>query len=266
MLRIVILCSDGAHHRYLAALLGRHFHVAAVVTEPRASQLASLRARQQWRDYAAGRYHAWRRRVTRLDDYRRRFFALPAGWSVPGRAERLTVATINAPAVARLLARVRPDVTVVVGTTILRERVLSAAGDTVINVHGGYLPDYRGNHCFFFAMRDRAWDRIGSTLHYVSRGIDTGDLIEVVRPPLHPGDNAEMLYCRAEKLAMHRLAEWLGHLQRGGILPRHPQETRGRLYRTRDRTPLTDVRHWLDVHTGRFSVPERTPAPLRRIA
>ena len=257
VLRVLLLCSDGAHHRYLAALLGRCFGLTAVVTEPGDSQVARLRAQGRWRDYAASRYHAWRRRVTRLDDYRARFFALPAGWSEPQAAERLTVSSINDPAVAALIGRARPDVTVVMGTSILGRCVLAMLGGTVINVHGGCLPHYRGNHCFFFAMRDRAWDRIGSTLHFVDRGIDTGDLIEVVRPPLHAGDNAEMLYCRAEKLALHRLAEWLAHVQRGGILPRHAQETRGRLYLTRDRTPLTDVRHWLSVRTGRFAVPER---------
>jgi methionyl-tRNA formyltransferase len=265
VLRIVILRSDGAHHRYLASLLGQHFDVAAVVTEPWSAQMARLRTRRRWRDYAAARYHTWRRRVTGLDAYRRRYFALPAGWAPPRGAEQMTVDTINDPAVAALVARVRPDVTVVMGTGIIGKRVLQAAGDTVINVHGGYLPHYKGNHCFFYALRDRAWDRVGTTLHFVNAGVDTGDLIEVVCPALHPGDNAEMLYCRAEKLAIHRLADWLAHLRDGGELPRYPQEKRGRLYLTRDRTPVTDALHWLRVRLGRLRVPERAAPPLPAI-
>lgn len=260
MLKIAILCGDGPHHAYLSTLLRLRFDVAAVVMEPGAAQLRRVRRRRQWRNWMAGVYHAWRRRAFGLDAYRRHYFALPAEWPAPPPCERLTVDSINDPAVPALLARIRPDVTLVIGTTILGRAVLEAAGPRVINLHGGYLPDYRGNHCFFFALRDRAWDRIGSSIHFVNEGIDTGDLVEVVRPALHPGDTAEMLYCRAEKRAIHRLAEWLGHLQAGGTLPRRPQERRGRLYLTRDRTPLTDVVHWLRVRTGRLAVPE-CPAP-----
>jgi methionyl-tRNA formyltransferase len=265
MLRIAILCSDGPHHRYLAALLGRRFNVVAVVTEPWKSQLAQLWKRGRLRDYCAARYHNLRRRLTGLDDYRRRYFSLPVEWSAPESAEKLTVDSINCFTVATVLTQIRADVTVVMGASILGPCVLDAAGTTVINIHGGYLPHYRGNHCFFFALRDRAWDHIGSSLHFVDRRIDTGDLIEVVCPDLHKGDTAEMLYCRAEKIAIHRLAEWLAYVESGGTLPRHPQEKHGRLYLTRDRTPLTDVLHWLQVRTGRLTVPERTSPALPSI-
>lgn len=265
MLKIAILCGDGPHHAYLCTLLRLRFDVAAVVVEPGAAQLERVRQKRRWRDYAAGVYHGWRRRTFGLDDYRRRYFAVPAEWPAPPPCEQVTVDSINDPAVAALLSRTGPDVTVVIGTTILGRRVLDAAGDTIINIHGGFLPDYRGNHCFFFALRDGAWDRIGSSIHFVNEGIDTGDLVEVVRPALHPGDNAEMLYSRAEKLAIHRLAEWLGHLEHGGTLPRRPQGKRGRLYFTRDRTPLTDLLHWLRVRTGRLVVPERAAPPLPAI-
>jgi methionyl-tRNA formyltransferase len=171
---------------------------------------------------------------------------------------------INGPQVLDLLKQKKPDLTIIICTSILSKEVLEAAG-TVINVHGGFLPYYRGNHCFFFALYRRDFDKIGSTIHFVDVGIDTGNIVEVVVPPIHPSDNAEMLYCRAEKIAIHRLVEWLEFDERGGVLPRRAHVTRTPLNRTRDRKLYHDVLLWFRRMTGRFVVPE-LPAPPREIS
>ena len=166
---------------------------------------------------------------------------------------------INVPDVIKLLRREKPDVTIVMGTSILRPRVLEVTGRATINIHGGYLPYYRGNHCFFFALYHGEFDRIGSSIHFVNRGIDTGDIIEVVVPPIYPDDNAETLYSRAELLAMHRLVHWLTHVEAGRSLPRQPQSVRGRLYLTRDRQPYHDLLLWWRRATGRLKLPMTVP-------
>ncbi|MCC6557809.1 MAG: hypothetical protein IT372_33090, partial [Polyangiaceae bacterium] len=163
----------------------------------------------------------------------------------------------------RLLAAARPDLTVIICTSILRPEVIEAAGGPIINVHGGCLPRYRGNHCFFFALYNGDFDNIGSTIHFVDRGIDTGDIIEVVRPAIHADDSAERLYCRAEKMAIHRLVELLEDLERGRPLPRRAHGMRAALHRTRDRKPYHDVALWLRRKAGLLVVPER-PAPARQ--
>ena len=114
-----------------------------------------------------------------------------------------------------LLRAAEPDAVVVMGTSILRPAVLEAAGPVILNVHGGFLPHYRGNHCFFWALYDARHDLIGTTIHFVDPGIDTGDIIEIVTTTVAADDNAETLYCRAELLAIERLAHWLRQLEAG---------------------------------------------------
>jgi methionyl-tRNA formyltransferase len=259
-MRLAVLASDDAHHRYLAALLYHRFGLAALVIEPSRCQHRRLWRKGRWIDWAALAYHRWRRRVTGLTAYRSAYFALPPGapgWPVE---PSLTVDWINRPEVAALLKATAPDLTVVICTSILSQRTLEAAGST-INIHGGFLPWYRGNHCFFFALYDRAFDRIGSTIHFVDRGVDTGDLIAHVVPPLFPNDSAETLYCRAEKAAIHRLVELLEALQAGVPLPRTPQPPGGRQYYTRDRTALHDLALWLRRRRGRLGIPQSNPCP-----
>ena len=243
--RIAVLCSDDAHHKYLVALLRSRFDVVSVVVEPSRCQRRRLREQSHYVEYAYALYHHLRRTVLGLNRYRRRYFADVAGAPSDPFDGALTVEWINDPAVSALLESVRPDLTVIICTSILKARVLEAAGPMIVNVHGGYLPYYRGNHCIFFALYRGELDRIGSTIHFVNAGIDTGDIIEVVVPPVGPRDNAEALYCRGEKLAIHRLADLLERWEQSEPLPRRPQTSRGRLYHTRDRKPHHDLILWL---------------------
>lgn len=260
--RIVILSSNDAHHRYLAALLQSRFNVVAHVVEPGASQRRRLLKIGRYVDYSYWMYHHHlRRSILGLNAYRDSYFADLPRVPPEGLCPVTTVDWINDPSVARLLRDLSPDVTIIICTSILKKELLEAAGGVVINVHGGHLPHYRGNHCFFFALYNGDFDKIGSTIHFVDPSIDTGDIIESVAPAIYPTNNAERLYCRDEKLAIHRLAEWLEHLERGGTLPRRPQTVRTRLHRTRDRKPHHDVLLWLRRKTGQIVVPFRPEPP-----
>ncbi|WDD93599.1 formyl transferase [Burkholderia sp. FERM BP-3421] len=258
-LRIALLTSDDAHHRYLAAELHRRFGLAALVVEPSDCQHRRLWRRRRWIDWAALGYHRWRRTLVGLNAYRRAYFALPPDapeWPTP---PSLTVDWINRDEVVALLEETAPDVTVVICTSILSRRTLAATG-TTINIHGGFLPWYRGNQCFFFALYDRAFDRIGSTIHFVDAGVDTGDLITRITPPLYADDTAEKLYCRAEKAAIHRLVELLADLEAGVPLPRAPQSPVGRQYRNRDRNVFHDLRLFFRRKRGALGIPTAAAA------
>jgi methionyl-tRNA formyltransferase len=261
--RIVILRSDDAHHEYLETLLRSRFDVVAVAVEPSREQRRRLLRTRRYVDWIFAQYHLQRRRIFGLDAYRKRYFSDLAAPAVPP-CRKLLARWINEPAVVELLRELRPDLTVTICTSILQRPVLAAAG-TIVNVHGGFLPYYRGNHCFFFPFSRREFDKIGSTLHFVDPGIDTGEILENIVPPIHPDDTPEKLYCRAEKIAIHRLAEWIEYEEQGGELPRRRQESKHRLCRTRDRKPHHDLWCWLRRVTGRLNVPELPGKPLPRL-
>ena len=260
--KIALLISDDPHHWYLAALLRSKFNVVAVVIEPGAKQQQRLFHKKRYQDYLYRSYHHLRRELFRLNVYRRHYFeqAVPATGFLTD--ETITVDWINDSSVIELLRQTAPDATIIMGTSILSKRLLKAAGEMVLNIHGGYLPDYKGNFCFFFPVYYGDFDKIGSTIHFVDPGIDTGDILEVVVPSIYPEDFkstfaiAEILYCRAEKLAIHRLVSWLEYYQEGGELPRQTQMERGHLYRTRDRKPYHDLILWLRKLRGQLVLPE----------
>jgi hypothetical protein len=258
-MKLAILCSDDAHHGYLIDRLAEWFTIGAIVVEPSRSQRRRIRIKGRYRDWFWTVYHAVRREVFGLNRYRLHYFGGQRPRQIDGAAW-LSVDWVNDTEVADLLTAVRPDITIVMGTSILKKPVLDTA-NTIINIHGGFLPFYRGNHCIFFALYEEAFDRIGSTLHFIDSGIDTGDIIEVVIPPLFASDNAEKLYCRAEKMAIHRLIELLASMERGIPLPRVPQAEKGCLFRTRDRGPWHDLIFLLRLSLGVTRIPMRSVTP-----
>jgi hypothetical protein len=247
--KLAVLCSDGPHHKYLVAQLQDRFDLAAVIVEPEVEKIKRLRRAWRARDYLFAVYHGWRRKLLGLDAYRANYFSLPRGMSAPPTCRTLITESINSDAAVELLAETAPDLTEVMGTSILRAKTLVAA-NVAVNIHGGFLPDYKGNHCFFFALYESRFDCVGSTIHFLDTGIDTGDIIERVIPPFYSDDNAERLYCRAGKMAIHRLIQLLAQLEHGQAWPRHPQSKMGRTIRNRDRNLFHDLSLGFVVETG----------------
>ncbi len=46
-----------------------------------------------------------------------------------------------------------------------------------LNIHIGVSPYYRGNSCNFWALYDRHPELVGATIHMLSKGLDSGDIL-----------------------------------------------------------------------------------------
>lgn len=86
---------------------------------------------------------------------------------------------------------------------IVKEPILSAFADRILNIHPSLLPKYPGKAAWEQALADGA-EVTGCTVHYVDAGIDTGEVILQEEVPILPGDTAESLHARIQ-LAEHRV-------------------------------------------------------------
>ena len=55
-----------------------------------------------------------------------------------------------------------------------------------INIHMGISPYYRGSSCNFWALYDRNPGYVGSTLHFLSKGLDSGNILRHCLPKFDP--------------------------------------------------------------------------------
>lgn len=114
--------------------------------------------------------------------------------------------------IAEHLQRANVDVVVLTGfMRILKEPVLSAFADRIVNVHPSLLPKHKGANGPELALL--AGDtETGCTVHLVTAEIDAGRILAQAKVPIFPEDTPATLHARIKqeehKLLPQALAEW----------------------------------------------------------
>ena len=84
----------------------------------------------------------------------------------------------------------------------------------MINIHPALLPEFKGLHTHERAIEAGATEH-GATVHWVSSGVDEGEIIAQARVPVLPGDTADALAARVlveeHKLYPAALRQLLAH-------------------------------------------------------
>jgi folate-dependent phosphoribosylglycinamide formyltransferase PurN len=75
------------------------------------------------------------------------------------------------------------------GTRIIGPKTLGAVECWFINTHAGITPAYRGVHGGYWALAEGRADQVGTTVHLVDGGVDTGPVIARRRFEVTPRDN-----------------------------------------------------------------------------
>ena len=161
---------------------------------------------------------------------RQKFLTRIAGQPVPPQLAELVsgsdipcqaVDNHNSPSCREKLRAYGPDLVVLGGTGILRPRVLAIPPSGTINAHPGLLPRLRGSSSVGWALyKDLP---VGSTVHYVDAGIDTGPILLQRQLPVRRGEGYEQIVRRVLTLSGNLMAEALELLERGTVQAR-PQD------------------------------------------
>lgn len=106
--------------------------------------------------------------ITNLDEFRSRY-GIPV----------ISCSDLNNPEVVQGLMENQPDLVVFTGGGLIRQQVLDHSGNGVLNCHMGVLPHYRGMDVVEWPMLNGHFDQIGITVHFMDKGVDTGDILRV---------------------------------------------------------------------------------------
>ncbi len=99
------------------------------------------------------------------------------GMDATPRPVTARVDSVNGADAVALLTALRPSLVVLNGTRIVSGDVLEALGCPCINTHAGITPRYRGVHGGYWALAEGHPELVGTTVHLVDRGIDTGAVL-----------------------------------------------------------------------------------------
>lgn len=140
------------------------------------------------------------------------------------------VASANSAEARALLGKLEPDVVVVNGTRILSAQTLASTPAPFLNMHAGITPAYRGVHGGYWALAEGRPDQVGTTIHLIDEGIDTGGIIEQVHFDPSPSDTFWTYPYLHTAAGCPALLRAVGIALSGGVLtPKAPLEMRSLL-------------------------------------
>jgi folate-dependent phosphoribosylglycinamide formyltransferase PurN len=154
----------------------------------------------------------------------RRFFRgaqtrCPAGLARGHGVEQYRTSDINSKESLAKLRSWKPDLVISTNFShyIGKEaREVPAVG--MWNLHKSLLPRYRGMAPNFYALLEDATS-VGATLHVVTKGFDTGDVLAQVEVPVGSGDTVYELNKRTADVGGRMLLTFLECLDVGNIRP-----------------------------------------------
>src|SRR4051812_9949437 len=99
---------------------------------------------------------------------------------------------------ARLLEEAEVELVVLAGfMRVLKEPMLAAFPERIINIHPSLLPKFPGIEAWKQALA--AGEKVtGCSVHYVDAGIDSGEIIAQRKVAVLPDDTAESLHARIQ--------------------------------------------------------------------
>ena len=125
-----------------------------------------------------------------------------------------------------ILKELAPELIVVAAYgRILPDDILALPPKGCINVHSSLLPKYRGAAPINWAILNGEKET-GVTIMHMAAELDAGDIILQTATPIHPEEDAEMLYGRLAELGGPLLVEAVAQIE-AGTAARTPQDPNG---------------------------------------
>jgi methionyl-tRNA formyltransferase len=150
---------------------------------------------------------------------------------------------VNAPDVIETLRAWGPDLLLsVYYTQIFKPELLDVIAGPALNFHPALLPRHRGTAPLIWAIVDG--DEVaGVSVHHLTKGIDTGPLVDQRSLPIHPDDTGYTLHLKASNLVSAMAARILRSLATGGGIPEGQDQAGDATYHSK-RDPSVNHLDW----------------------
>ena len=129
------------------------------------------------------------------------------------------VANVNDAACVAFIKEQAPDVIAVCGTSVLKPEVFTLAPKGTVNIHTGITPEYRSADPIFWALYRGEPEKVGVTIHFIDRGIDTGPILHQESVPVHAADSLASIYVRCVRRGAELYVRALGEIENGTARP-----------------------------------------------
>jgi methionyl-tRNA formyltransferase len=161
-MKIVILTTETLHHTFLVREINKVFQLEMVFVET-ASVSSPFEV-----------YHSFERE---REIYEKKVFFDGEDVSLVDVAPVKHVGSINDSETIRKLSKLRPEIIVVFGTGRIHDSIIRICPDGIINLHGGDPEKYRGLDTHLWAIYNKDFASLITTIHHLNRELDDGKII-----------------------------------------------------------------------------------------
>jgi methionyl-tRNA formyltransferase len=174
--------------------------------------------------------------------YRRVLFPNGDDGKMPRRDLIRIVPSHNGKACLKILQELKPDIIVVYGTLVIKGDVIAAAGTSILNMHTGLSPRYRGSDTIFWPLYNNEPEWVGVTVHRLDLGIDAGPILATAKPAMSADDDEAVLFAKCVKVGCEYLKSAIRDEYNGTANATPQQLDKGREYRGVERTVAAERR------------------------
>ncbi len=137
--------------------------------------------------------------------------------------------TVKNTGLADDLKKLDPDIFIVCGYQFfLPEEIIDLPPMGTLNFHASLLPRHSGMHPGFWTIY--YGDKFsGMVIHFMDKGIDTGDVAYCSEVPVNPGDTIEVLYERIYDTCPGLIKQLMTDIEKD-VIPRTPQNYADYIY------------------------------------
>ena len=121
-----------------------------------------------------------------------------------------------------ILRQTETDVLLLYGTKIIKPNILSIPKIGTLNAHSAILPKFRGSRSEFWILYYGDLERAGVTIHWVTPGLDEGDVFLQERLPVEVSDTPRTLREKSRPLSGKLFSMAIKSIEAGKLL-RIPQ-------------------------------------------
>lgn len=250
-MKTVIFTRTGFHHTSFINRLLERFDIACVVREaypeqskknvlpsacrgPYRKNASSLIQDEQFLKKFTENYSAGFRHHPLLKDYLKARFDVVVEKAGTQYLD-IGCGEINSHRLRELLKSLKPDVIAVMGSSVLKPEIISLPSVSMINIHSGLSPYYRGTWSYGWPIVNREPEYIGVTVHHINAGIDTGDIIYQTKPLLQQDDDLNSIFLKVIAEGIELMVKTIEDISaRGSVASIQQPCNTGKLYQLKD--------------------------------
>jgi len=140
------------------------------------------------------------------------------------------VSSFNSANLIADLTNLKIDIGAFCGGGLLRNRFLDSFSFGVLNCHMGVLPKYRGMDVVEWPFLENENRQVGVTCHLMDKGIDTGDILEIVKVDSDKFENFIELREYLSGVMLKLMIKTISSIKKGNFKKHKQSQSDGKQY------------------------------------